>query len=183
MAGISVWLDVFISLVTPLVNTLVKLMPVFTLVVAIWATYAWRRTLRNQRADDCISAAREMYAAIEYVIRLKLHSEDEKRLEDAYNRAWETSWRRFDAAYTVAQRWYGKKLPAGTPARMFNLLFAVGMASRGTLRETLSDAHAEQERRRYSEKIYDDAEALVMETLRVLAPRVRAFRVLHVAEK
>jgi len=79
----------------------------------------WKRSLENQRADECISAARHLEGAIGRLVTLK-----SKRPEPgydpqpaawrAYSLAWE-SWRQFNQAFAVARRYHEKAMVPDTP--------------------------------------------------------------------
>ena len=58
------------SWVTSVARTVSTFAPVATVAIAFWAADTWRRTLRNQRADECLgaldpAAVRNIPAAVE----------------------------------------------------------------------------------------------------------------------
>lgn len=108
------------------------LAPIATVSVAAWAATTWRKSLMNQRADDCISAAHEMEAAIDRCLSLFWEQrgliptyDRSQELARRYDEVWKVSWRRFDQAYAVARR-YHPTLPREVPRKIEAIMGELG---------------------------------------------------------
>lgn len=86
---------------------------VATAIIAYCAAQSWRRGLENQRADECISAARDVRSAIDRCFNFAENDSSPSELGAAVDGAW-NSWRRLDQAYAVALR-YRADLPDALP--------------------------------------------------------------------
>jgi hypothetical protein len=75
--------------------------------MAINAARIWRLTLRQQRADECMSAARDLSAAVDHFMRVKI-KENLTHVGTVIAAYEETlaSWRRFDRTFGTACRYY-----------------------------------------------------------------------------
>jgi hypothetical protein len=94
------------SKVASVVGSLTSLV---TMCIALVALGSWRRTLRNQRIDECVSAAFHLIGTIERYRALKFdHNRiirsSQKGIEDALDRVLD-GFRDFDRAYTIARRY------------------------------------------------------------------------------
>jgi hypothetical protein len=87
--------------VAPVVGSIA---PVTTISIALYTVKQWKRTLRRQKSDECISAARYLRGAVGRYVSIKSRL---GRDEDANREMWD-GLRAFDQAYVVAQ-WYHKK--------------------------------------------------------------------------
>jgi hypothetical protein len=98
---------------------------IFTLLLVIAAFCAlrgWRNTLENERADECVSAIRDLSGTIGRCVSLK-----EGRPQDNFHfetELWD-AWRRFDRAFAVAYRYHNKTLGKSTSADVKNKLYAL----------------------------------------------------------
>jgi hypothetical protein len=82
----------------------------------------WQRTLKHQRADECLSAARYLEGAVgKYVdLSAKDGGPDQRAIRSAaYDGMW-ASRRNFDKAFAVARRYH--KLPDDLPNKTFETL-------------------------------------------------------------
>src|SRR5262249_26790659 len=75
-------------------------------VIAGLALKDWRKSLENQRADECVSAIRDLLGAIGRCLSLKKskpmpHWDPEHAMWQAHTDMW-AAWRRFDRAFFVA---------------------------------------------------------------------------------
>jgi hypothetical protein len=104
--------------------------PAFTALSAIFgagiafrASLTWHKTLKTQRADECIGAIHEMCAAVNRCFALKEKTRvSQDNLWKAYDAAWVVSWRRFEESYIVARRYY-QRLPRNIPSEIEKILF------------------------------------------------------------
>jgi CHASE1-domain containing sensor protein len=71
---------------------------------AIVAAVAWRKTLVNQRTDECIMAVLATRAAINRVLGLIRAGRTSRQIWDADGEAWRT-WRRFEQTYRVMRKY------------------------------------------------------------------------------
>jgi hypothetical protein len=97
-----------------------------TALIALYAALTWKYTLKNQRADECVSAARGVVGAVGRCLRTKTKENltNMAPVWHAYDEVWE-SWRRFDQAYSAARRYHPEKLSnniAGEIARQLDNL-------------------------------------------------------------
>jgi hypothetical protein len=110
-------------------------------IAAIAATYAaylargaantWRLTLKEERADDCIGAARELAGTIGRCIALKGAEAELKGTEKiwtAYDQMWD-SYVRFQQKFSAARRYHN--LPEDLPKRVYDQLHLIGDLLRG----------------------------------------------------
>jgi hypothetical protein len=109
-----------------------------------WALLQWKNTLQNQRADECVSAARDLSGAVGRCVTLKSIKPQQywvstKEMWHAYNQVW-ASWRRFDQAFALALRYY-KHLPKSIPGEIANKLYDL----EAVLRHDLSAEHVRQQ--------------------------------------
>ena len=75
--------------------------------IAKAAAETWRDTLKNQAVDESISAVRELRSAFDRVVALTRDKKTRsRRVWEAYDDTWKSSWRRFDQAYAVARRYH-----------------------------------------------------------------------------
>ena len=109
-----------------------------------WALLQWKNTLQNQRADECVSAARELSGAVGRCVTLKSNKPQQywvstQEMWHAYDQVW-ASWRRFDQAFALALRYY-KHLPKSIPGEITNKLYDF----EAVLRHDLSAEHVKQQ--------------------------------------
>jgi hypothetical protein len=76
--------------------------PLITILIAVRALGSWKRTLRNQRIDECISAAYDLVGSFERYKAVKSKHKISTTAE-AFDQLL-TSFRDFDRAYTVVGR-------------------------------------------------------------------------------
>jgi hypothetical protein len=91
-----------------------------------WALVQWKNTLQNQRADECVSAARDLSGAVGRCVTLKSIKPQQywvptQEMWHAYDQVW-ASWRRFDQAFALALSYY-KHLPKSIPGEITNKLY------------------------------------------------------------
>jgi hypothetical protein len=91
-----------------------------------WALLQWKNTLQNQRADECVSAARDLSGDVGRCVTLKSNKPQQywvstQEMWHAYDQEW-ASWRRFDQAFALALRYY-KHLPKSIPGEITNKLY------------------------------------------------------------
>jgi hypothetical protein len=74
---------------------------------AIAALTGWKSALKSQRADECVSAARDLIGSLNSCLRIKAEENltHMDRVWGAYDRLW-VSWRRFDQAFSPARRYH-----------------------------------------------------------------------------
>lgn len=94
-------------------------------VAAFAALTGWKSALKSQRADECVSAARELVGSLNSCLRIKTEANltHMDRILAAYERLW-GSWRRFDQAYSPARRYHPhlpKNIPADAARQLNNL--------------------------------------------------------------
>jgi len=110
---------------------------VFTLLTAMIAFYAarsWRQTLKNDRIDEGISAARDLRGAVNRCRSLiTVHVRDQ--IWPAYRQTWE-SWRRLDKALAVLRR-YDTKLDVHMSDKISQVLFRLEQMCREAVTEEL----------------------------------------------
>jgi hypothetical protein len=87
-----------------------------TTLVAFYAAFTWRHSLKHQRADECVAAGRGLIGSINRCLSVKSeHNLTEMQaVWQAYDDVW-ASWRRFDQAFHAARRYYKSKLGEDMP--------------------------------------------------------------------
>jgi hypothetical protein len=91
-------------------------------VTAICALSNWQRTLKHERADECLSAARDLEGAVGKYVDLSAkdgNPDQRANRRAAYDGMW-ASRRNFDKAFAVARRYH--KLPDDLPNKTFETL-------------------------------------------------------------
>jgi hypothetical protein len=94
-------------------------------VIGVFGLRQWKVTLRSQRVDECVSAARDLEGAIGRVISLKCGTPNgqyspDRAAWDAYTPMWD-SWRRFNQAFTIMYRYNG--FSTDIPQNIASLLY------------------------------------------------------------
>lgn len=79
-------------------------------VVAAFAVWYWKKTLENERADECVSAIRDFWGAVGRCVSLKKSRpqpqwDQVRAVWQAHGEMWD-AWRRFDRAFSVACRYH-----------------------------------------------------------------------------
>lgn len=159
------------SWVTSIARTASTFAPAVTVAIAFWAANTWQRTLRNQRADECLGAIFELRAAIEDCHALAWEINDDDKINDAILGVRKTSWRRFDQAYAVARRYY-PELNVRTLTqltRIVNSAVFISLQRRHVAPGVMiTDTQAQVEGMK---DVGDRLDAVVLGVERVLAPR------------
>jgi hypothetical protein len=98
------------------------------LVIVAWrGLAAWRETLRHDRIDGTVSAARDLEGELGRAIDAKAHHRDEPFIRDLWD-----AWRRFDRTFYVVRRYHHELSPnlsadVAEQIRQLGLAFREGM--------------------------------------------------------
>jgi hypothetical protein len=93
--------------------------PLITILIAVRALGSWKRTLRNQRIDECISAAYDLIGSFERVKAVKGRARG-GAIHETFDQLL-ASFHDFDRAYTVVRR-YRSDLDPKDPYRIQKFL-------------------------------------------------------------
>jgi hypothetical protein len=118
------------------------LLTVTAIGVAIWAANSWYRNLRNERADECISAVYEIHGLVGRCLSLHKRGAPEERYWSAYDKVWD-SWRQFSRAREVMDGRY-RNMNDVDPKQIADLIEK--LEKRDTLTANGEALHAELER-------------------------------------
>ena len=83
----------------------------------------WRSTLKNERADECTGAARDLRNFVYRCIDMKTSGQPQGSVWKAYDEAW-TSWRILDRSYVILSR-YDSRLDMRIPDTLSGELFTL----------------------------------------------------------
>jgi hypothetical protein len=92
--------------------------PLVTIAIAVYALGSWKRTLHNQRIDECLGAAFDLMDALTDVIEIK-RRRDVAATKDAFDQL-DRSCRAFDRAYSMVRR-YRPNLSPRIPFSVFKM--------------------------------------------------------------
>jgi hypothetical protein len=104
---------------TTIAGVIGSVAPLITILIAVRALGSWKRTQRNQRIDECISAAYDLIGSFERYREVKSRHKLSTTAE-AFDQLL-TSFRDFDRAYTVVRR-YRSDLDPKDPYRIQKFL-------------------------------------------------------------
>jgi hypothetical protein len=97
--------------------------PLATILIAYRALGSWKRTLQNQRVDECISATFSFKGSVDRYIAVKRRARG-GAIHEVFDQLW-ASFRDFGRAYTVACR-YHPELYQDAPFKIQKLLINLG---------------------------------------------------------
>ena len=106
------------------------------IVIAIYGLTTWRRTLKNQRTDECLASIYAVVGLAHRCLSLKEEDAPPGKFWEAYGEAW-NSHREFSSRWAILRRYpHQSDLAKEMPSRASDLLLEVGRILRGPDAET-----------------------------------------------